>query len=96
MNYSHDTIFVPMNGSIPLEQTILLYIVSLWSLIWKGLALWRASKQSQRNWFIVLLVLNTVGILDIIYLFRYSKNRMTIAEVKEWFKKTFASKKQSK
>jgi hypothetical protein len=96
MNFSHGTIFVPMNGAIPLEQTILLYILSLWTLIWKGLALWRASKQSQRNWFIVLLVLNTVGILDIIYLFRFSKDRMTIAEVTQWFKKTFASKKKSK
>ncbi len=96
MNYSHGTIFVPMNSSIPLEQTILLYVISLWSLIWKGLALWRASKQSQRNWFIVLLVLNTVGILDIVYLFRFSKKRMTIAEIKEWFKTNFSNKSKAK
>lgn len=85
-----------MNGSIPIEQTILLYLLSLWSIVWKGLALWRASKNSQRNWFIVLLVLNTVGILDIIYLFRFAKNRMTIGEIKAWFSNTFSSKKASK
>jgi len=85
-----------MNGGIPLEQTILLYVISLWSLIWKGLALWRAAKQSQRNWFIVLLVLNTIGILDIIYLFRFSKKRMTIAEIKDWFKTNFSGKAKAK
>lgn len=41
----------------------------LWSTIWKGLALWRSARQSQKNWFIALLVLNTVGVLEIIYLF---------------------------
>lgn len=85
-----------MNGSLPLEQTLLFYFLSLWSLLWKGLALWKASKQSQRNWFIVLLVLNTIGILDILYLFRFSKKRMTIADIKDWFKTTFSTKKESK
>jgi len=81
-----------MNGPMPLGETILLYVLSLWSLVWKGLALWRASKQSQRNWFIVLLVLNTVGILEIVYLFRFSKKRMTIGEIRDWFKQVFSSK----
>lgn len=101
MNFLHGTIFVPMNANIPIEQIILFYIIFLWSIVWKGLALWRAAKQSQRNWFIVLLILNAVGlsllgILDIIYLFRFSKKRMTIAEIRTWFKETFASKKGSK
>lgn len=96
IKYSHDTIVIPMNGSIPLEQSILLYALSLWSIIWKGLALWRAAKYSQRNWFIVLLVLNTVGILDIIFLFRFAKKRMTFGEIKEWFGNTFSSKKEKK
>lgn len=79
-----------------LNDSLLLYILSIWSIIWKGFALWRAAKQAQRNWFIVLLVINTAGILDIIYLFRFSKQRMTITEIKEWFKNTFSSGKKSK
>jgi hypothetical protein len=85
-----------MTGGLPFEQTLLLYILSIWSLAWKGLALWRASQQSQRNWFVVILVLNTVGILDIIFLFRFSKRRMTMKEITGWFKATFSSKPKSK
>jgi hypothetical protein len=44
----------------------------LWSTIWKGLALWRAAKKDNKAWFVVLLVVNTVGILEIIYLYLIS------------------------
>lgn len=47
---------------------MVMMLLSLWSLIWKGQALWRAAKQKSLPWFIVLLVVNTLGILDIIYL----------------------------
>lgn len=43
-------------------------LVSLWSLVWKGLALWRAAQLKQKGWFIALLIINTAGILEIIYL----------------------------
>ncbi|MDP3940884.1 MAG: DUF5652 family protein [bacterium] len=57
-----------------------------WSLLWKGIALWRAAKLDQRNWFIVLLVINTAGILEILYLFRFAKKRFTIEELRFWEK----------
>lgn len=41
----------------------------VWSLVWKGLALWRASQRGEKVWFIVFLLINTAGILEIIYLF---------------------------
>mgnify|MGYP001559055921 CR=1 FL=1 len=44
-------------------------LIILWALFWKGLALWHAAKRGQNVWFIVLLVVNTLGILEIIYLF---------------------------
>jgi hypothetical protein len=40
----------------------------LWELIWKGLALYRAGKKQQPIWFVLLLIINSVGILPIIYL----------------------------
>jgi len=47
-----------------------LFIVMLvWSLLWKGLALWRAAKRDDLWWFLIFLVVNTLGILEIIYLF---------------------------
>ncbi len=47
------------------------------SLILKGFALWRASKNDHALWFIVILVINTLGILDILYLFYFSQKDFT-------------------
>lgn len=44
-------------------------VLLVWSLIWKGLALWKAARLSSKWWFIILLVINTLGILEIIYIF---------------------------
>lgn len=41
--------------------------LTIWSIIWKGLALWKAAERRERNWFIIILVINSFGILDIIY-----------------------------
>lgn len=52
----------------------LLVILVIWTLIWKGLALWKSSRLNQPIWFVILLVINTIGILEIIYLTLYSKH----------------------
>jgi hypothetical protein len=49
-----------------------LLAVLVWSLVWKGFALWRAAKQGSKAWFIVLLIVNTAGILDILYYYKIS------------------------
>ncbi|MBI2037286.1 MAG: hypothetical protein HYT14_02915 [Candidatus Liptonbacteria bacterium] len=41
---------------------------ALWTIILKGYALWYAARGSQKKWFIALLVINTLGILEIVYL----------------------------
>ncbi|OGI82000.1 hypothetical protein A3I95_03460 [Candidatus Nomurabacteria bacterium RIFCSPLOWO2_02_FULL_44_12] len=48
-------------------------LIMIWSLFWKGLALWHASKRSDKKWFIAILILNTFGVLEIIYLFHFVK-----------------------
>lgn len=48
---------------------LLVLILALWSIPWKGWALWIAAKNTHKWWFIALLVINTVAILDIIYIF---------------------------
>ena len=52
---------------------LLLVIVILWTLVWKGMALWKAAREGSKIWFVVLLVVNTIGILDILYLYVFSK-----------------------
>jgi len=53
--------------------SILLIPVALWSVFWMGWALWRAAKADSKVWFIILLLVHTMGILDIIYIFLISK-----------------------
>ena len=54
-------------------QKIGLVILVIWTLIWKGIALWKAARNSHKAWFIILLIVNTVGILEIIYILGFSK-----------------------
>lgn len=68
----------------PASYPAIFYILTVWSLLWKGVALWRASKSGQRNWFIAMLILNTMGILEIVYLFRFAKERLSFSEIKTW------------
>lgn len=49
------------------------FLLVLWVLPWKGVALWKAARQEQKWWFIPLLVINTVGLLEILYIFVFSK-----------------------
>lgn len=48
---------------------VLIALIMIWSLIWKGLALWKAAGLRQKYWFVAILLINTLGILEIIYLF---------------------------
>lgn len=43
-------------------------LVEVWSIPWKGLALWVSARRQQKGWFIALLLINTIGILEIVYL----------------------------
>lgn len=52
-------------GALGMTIGILFIIVIL---VLKGFALWHAAKRDEKWWFIVILVLNTVGILELIYL----------------------------
>lgn len=62
-------------------------VLTIWQFFWKGFSLWRSSQLKQRNWFVALFVLvlfNDLGIVEIVYLFRFAKKRMTIAEIRSW------------
>jgi len=48
-------------------------LLVIWSIFWKGWALWRAAQRGQKYWFIALLIINTLGILEILYIFIFSK-----------------------
>lgn len=68
----------------PSQLPFIVAVVAVWSLFWKGIALWRAANGKQKYWFIVMLVLNTMGILELVYLFRFAKDRLTYEEIQGW------------
>ncbi len=61
----------------------LIWLILLWTLSWKGVALWKAARNEHKWWFIALLVLNTLAILEIIYIFFFSKKKGMIEKKEE-------------
>ena len=47
--------------------------VIVWEMVWKVIAMWKAGRNNHLGWFICIAIINTVGILPIIYLIMYKK-----------------------
>ena len=48
-------------------------LVMAWALVWKAIASWKAARNGHMIWFICFWVLNTAGILPIVYILFFSK-----------------------
>jgi len=57
------------------QNSLWLIPLILWTLPWKGVALWKAARNGSKPWFIALLIINTIGLLEIIYIFGFSKKK---------------------
>lgn len=55
------------------SNPIFLGIVTIWTLPWKGIALWKASQNKHKWWFIMIFLVNTLAILEILYIFIFQK-----------------------
>lgn len=60
-------------NNIIINNWPVLTLVMLWAAYWKGMALWKAARRGDLKWFIAILVINTVGILEIAYIYFFSK-----------------------
>lgn len=67
MNNQQQLVFLIIGLPLVLGATI------IWSLLWKGLALWHSARRREPWWFVILMLVNTLGILEIIYLFGVAK-----------------------
>lgn len=50
-------------------------VTVVWVIYWKGRALWKAARENDLKWFIALLIINTAGILEILYIYVFGKNK---------------------
>lgn len=55
--------------------SLLLLVLLVWTIPLKGIALWRAARKNHLNWFIALLIINTVGLLEAAYIFHFSEKK---------------------
>jgi len=64
---------IPTNLSV--LEIILLVIAVIWSMIWAGIGMWKAAKKNDKAWFIIFLIIHTLGILEILYIYWFSKGK---------------------
>ena len=57
----------------PVTLNLVLILLIFWTIPWKVYGVWLAVKNNHKKWFVVLLILNTAGILEIFYIFRIAK-----------------------
>ena len=51
----------------------LFVIIFVWIVVWKLLALWKSARNNQIAWFLIIAVINTIGILEILCIYVFSK-----------------------
>ena len=59
-----------------IQNPWVIFLIILWVLPWKGVALWKSAKNNHKWWFVALLVINTMAVLEIIYIFFFSKKKI--------------------
>lgn len=54
---------------------VIIVLVTIWEAIWKGIGLWKSAGRKQLAWFVVMFIINSAGILPIIYIYFFQKKR---------------------
>lgn len=80
----------PAMEQLPISANVAIVLITLWTIPWKIYAVWLSVKNDHKKWFVVLLLLNTIAILEIIYIFKIAKKSWP--EVKGAFKGVFKKK----
>ena len=77
--HSFSPLYSPYAPALMLALVPLFIVVMLWTIIIKGYALWHAARNGQKEWFIALLVINTLGILELVYLIWFRSDKQKIS-----------------
>ncbi|MDO9231802.1 MAG: DUF5652 family protein [bacterium] len=57
-------------------EILIIIIAVVWTLPWKGFALWKSARKGDSIWFTILLIVNTLAILEILYIFIFSERKV--------------------
>lgn len=77
-----------------LSHPYLVVFIFVWSAFWKAMALWTAAGKKQVTWFILLFLVNTMGILEILYLFSLNRFSLGSEKVLSFLKEKFGKIKK--
>jgi hypothetical protein len=58
---------------IPVDRQLWFLALFAWVLVWKGMALWKAAQKGHKPWFVAFLLVNTLGVLEILYVYVFSE-----------------------
>jgi hypothetical protein len=58
-------------------------LLAIWDGVWKLIALWKSARHDQLAWFICLAIFNTAGILPILYILFFQKNKTEPATIQD-------------
>ena len=47
----------------------------IWSITWKAIDIWKAARNRQLGWFLVLFIINSAGLLPILYIYYYQRDK---------------------
>ena len=69
----------------PVNFLVLLVLLSVWELVWKGFGLWHSAQNKQKGWYIAILLLTefTVGLLPVVYLLWFKPKQKREAPLKQ-------------
>jgi len=82
------------NISSLLNQPQFYIIFAIWTIIWKGLALWKAANKRHLIWFILLLIVNTLGLFEIVYFFLLNRWDIDNGKTLSFFEKKLKRSKK--
>lgn len=68
------------------------YVLLLWTIFWKGWALWIAANKKHLPWFLILLIVNTMGLLEIAYIFYLKKHDLDQGRLLKFVESKFNKK----
>lgn len=59
---------------------VVILLLMLWTLPWKGVSMWRAARNGHKVWFVALLLINSLAVVDIIYIVWFSRKKADLAK----------------
>ncbi len=62
-------------SELSLVWIFFIVLAGIWDAVWKGIGMWKSARNNHLPWFIAIMLLNTLGILPIIYIYFFSKKK---------------------